>query len=514
MARLFEYQTKELLKKVGIAVPKGKVCENLDEIETFCSELGKPVVIKAQVWFTGRAAVGGIHFADSPAEAVQKAETVLGKTFRNFTVTKILVEEKLDIVREMFCSVIISDTERGPVVIFSSKGGSGVEEIAAEHPEAVVKKPVNITTGLRDYEAVNLIRKLDLTGRPLLQVGQVLVKLVNAAKQYEARSVEINPVVLTADGKVYAADARMTVDDYAVFRHPELGISYARELDNPPSPLDILAYSIEEHDYRGTFYFIQLERGFQKSDNVIGFHGAGGGGSMMSMDAVQRRGYTLANFCDTSGNPPASKVYRAARIILAQKNIVGYFGSGSGVASQEQVQSARGLVKAFIEENLSVPAVVRLGGNLEKEAVEILEGFTKHLPAPVEGYTKDDSADFCAERIHTLINEFTPPEKVERPSIRLKQIDYEFETMTGKVQFDYRVCAKDVAQKIVDECPRDILKLENDKPVLDITPDDAKKGKCIECLACELAGILENGERACYVDLPVEELDEIAEKSQ
>jgi len=513
MARLFEYQSKQLLKKAGINVPEGKVCESIDEIAQFCSELGKPVVIKAQVWFTGRAAVGGIQFAETPEEAVEKAREILGKTFRNFTVTKLLIEEKLAIAREMFASVIISDIERSHVIIFSSRGGSGVEEIAARHPEAIVKRPVNIITGLRSFEAINMIRGLDLSGKALLQMSQVLVKLVQTAKKYEARSVEINPVVITTDGKIYAADGRVTIDDYAVFRHPELGITYARELNNPPSPLDMLAYSIEENDYRGTFYFIQLERGFSKDDNVIGFHGAGGGGSMMSMDAIKRRDYKLANFCDTSGNPPASKVYRAARIILSQRNIIGYFGSGSGVASQEQVQSARGLAKAFVEENLSIPAVVRLGGNLEKEAVEILEAYTKSVPAPVEGYTKDDSADFCAERMHTIIHEYTPTSHIEKKSAGLEKVDYEFETMTGKVQFNYDLCTKEIAQKCVDSCPREILKLENDKPVLAIPKEEAKKGKCIECLACEFAGIVE-GEYACYVDLPIENIEAIADQSQ
>lgn len=513
MARLFEYQSKELLKNSKINIPKGKVCETVEEVEDFCRELGGPAVIKAQAWFTGRAAVGGIQFADTPEDAAKKAAGIFGKTFKNFTVTQVLVEEKLDIVKEMFASVIVSDVERSPVVVFSSVGGSGIEEIAAKNPDKVVKLPVDITKGLRDFEAVNLLRKLDLKGKILLQMGQMLVKLVNTAKKYEARSVEINPIVITSDDKIYAADGRITIDDYAVFRHPELGITYARELDNPPSPIDKLAYSIEENDYRGTFYLMQLERGFKKGDKVVGFHGAGGGGSMMSMDAIQRRGYKLANFCDTSGNPPASKVYRAARIILAQKNIDGYFGSGSGVASQEQVHSARGLVKAFIEENLPVPAVVRLGGNLEEEAVEILETYTKGVPAPVEGYTKDDSADYCAERMDKLIKEFKLPEDVKKPEIGLKRTDYEFESMTGSVKFDYDLCAGCESKICIESCIPQILKLEDGKPTLAISPEDAKKGKCIECLACELE-CMKHGKKGCYVNLPIEDLESISEISQ
>ncbi len=507
MARLFEYQSKELLSKTGIKIPSGKVCETPEEVKRYAEELGKPVVVKAQAWFTGRASVGGIKFADTPAEAEQFSRNMLGKTIKNFTVSKVLIEEKINIKKEMFASLIIDDSARAPVVIFSGTGGTGVEEIAAENPDAVVKMPVDINAGLKSFEALNLIRGLDINGKQLLQVSNVLCKVVAAAKKFEARSVEINPLVITEEGVTMAADGRITIDDYAVFRHPELGIDYARELDNPPSELDIIAYDIEKNDYRGTFYFIQLEHEFNRGDNFVGFHGAGGGGSMMSMDAVQRKGYKLANFCDTSGNPPASKVYRAAKIIMAQKNIDGYFGSGSGVASQEQVNSARGLVKAFIENNLNIPAVVRLGGNLEEKAVEILETYTKdRIPAPVEGYMKDDTADHCAERIDILIKEYNPVKDLKQLEIGIKNINHEFDTMTGKVQFDHKACADCKDKVCVDACDPKILKFEDDLPVLAIDPADAKKGKCTECLACELECMMK-GNNGCYVHLPIENID-------
>ncbi len=125
---------------------------------------------------------------------------------------------------------------------------------------------------------------------------------------------------------------------------------------------------------------------------------------MMSMDAVLNRGFKLANYCDTSGNPPASKVYRAAKIILSQPGIRGYFASGSGVASQEQYHSARGLVKAFHEENLAIPAVIRLGGNFEEKAIEILAAYLKKIPGVVEGYGRDDAPESCAARLEELVN--------------------------------------------------------------------------------------------------------------
>jgi len=168
--------------------------------------------------------------------------------------------------------------------------------------------------------------------------------------------------------------------------------------------LERVAYAVEQNDHRGTFYFAQLATTAAKdSKGLVGFHGAGGGGSMMSMDAIVNAGFTIANFTDTSGNPSASKVYRASRIILAQPELVGYFGSGSGVASQEQYWSAYGLAKAFWELDLNIPAVIRLGGNTEDRAVDILQRMSRLLGAAVEGYRKTDAPATIATRFAELI---------------------------------------------------------------------------------------------------------------
>jgi succinyl-CoA synthetase beta subunit len=168
--------------------------------------------------------------------------------------------------------------------------------------------------------------------------------------------------------------------------------------------LERVAYAVEQNDHRGTFYFAQLATTAAKdSKGLVGFHGAGGGGSMMSMDAIVNAGFTIANFTDTSGNPSASKVYRASRIILAQPELVGYFGSGSGVASQEQYWSAYGLAKAFWELDLNIPAVIRLGGNTEDRAVEILQRMSRLLGASIEGYRKTDAPAKIAARFAELV---------------------------------------------------------------------------------------------------------------
>jgi len=517
LARLHEYQGKEILKAHGIGTPSGRVVSSPEEAEAVARELsrpwpGRPVVLKAQVWITGRASVGAIQFAETPEEARRKASQLLGLQIQNFPVQHVLVEEKLDIEREFYAGIIIDDTQRCPVILFSSVGGTGIEEIAREHPESLAKAPIDILEGLRDYQARNLVRKVGIHGDLQMKLANVLVQLYRVARDCEARAAEINPLVLTRDGKLVAADCRITVDDYAVFRHPELGIEIAREFDRPPTELDKIAYNVEKNDYRGTFYFVQLEEGFKKGEGYVGFHGSGGGGAMMSMDALIRRGFKIANFTDTSGNPPASKVYRAAKIILAQRNIDGYFASGSGVASQEQFHSARGLVKAFREENLSIPAVIRLGGNAEDKAIEILTTYTRDLPAPVEGYKKDDPADFCAERLKALLESYKPPKA--KPAVRRRetpQQPYSFETLTGTITFDHAKCADCPTKVCIEACIPQILKLEGGNPVLAISPEEAKRGRCIECLACELECEF-HGKQGAYIHLPIPGLEEYLRK--
>jgi len=511
VSRLFEYQGKELLRSAKITVPEGGVASSPAEAERIARGLARPVVVKGQMWVTGRAKLGAIRYADTPEQAAAAAAEIIGLKAREFTVDKVIVEEKLDVEREFYAGVVIDDGLRQPVVVFGSVGGTGIEEIAREHPDKVSRVPVSVAKGLGAYEARNLVRRAGIGGSLLPKLGAVVARLYEVARKYEARAAEINPLVLTRGGDLVAADCRLTIDDYAVFRHPELGIEIARELDRPATALEKIAYGVEAGDYRGTFFFIQMETDFTKGEGYIGFHGAGGGGSMMSMDAVLRRGYKLANFCDTSGNPPASKVYRAAKIILAQSDIDGYFGSGSGVASQEQFHSARGLVKAFREEGLAIPAVVRLGGNAEELAIEILTGFTTDLPAPVECYGKDDTPDFCAERLHTLLQEcrgrVSGRRQWQKPQF---SEPYTFETLTGTVSFDHARCSECESKLCTEVCIPKILKLEDGRPVLAKPPDEIKRGACIECLACEL----ECGHRAlgaCYVKLPIPGLDEYLE---
>ncbi|MBK9746344.1 MAG: acetate--CoA ligase family protein [Chloroflexi bacterium] len=443
MTRLHEYQGKDILRQFGIPVPKGAAVATPNEARLLAIGIGGPVVIKAQAWVTGRAGQNLIHFADSPDETAAIAADLLGRQVGNFRVDRILVEERLKLTREFYVGVIVDDAARAPVVIFSSRGGTGIEVIAAEHPDQVARQVVDIRLGLREFEARDLVRRTGIDGDLQTQLAAFLPKFYTAARTYEARTAEINPLALTASGELVALDARFTIDDYAVYRHPDLGIEIAREFDRPPTDLEKIAWNVEKNDYRGTFYFIQMQMDF--------------------------------------------RVYRAARIILSQQGIDGYYAGGSGVASQEQFHSARGLVKAFMDEQLNVPAVLRVGGNAEDQAKAILLRANGAFPAPIEAYGRDDSPDSCVERLQTLVDSYTPAENPPPRPPFAPQEPYSFATVTGgTVTYDHAVCRTCVSKACVQTCVPQILSVVNDVPVLNIAPEQAKKGGCTECLACEV----------------------------
>src|SRR5437016_5383858 len=404
MARLHEYQGKAILAANGFKIPQGRAASTADDAVAAAKEIagkkGGEVVIKIQAWTTGRAGIGGVAFAKKPDDVRADAARMLAMKVGQFPVEAVLVEEKIDIEREFFLSFAIDDAARAPVIIFAGGGGTGIEERAASTRRVVC----DVNRGPLVSDVGEAVASCGLSPVHAAQLAESIQRLFAAARSVEARSLEINPLVLTKDGQFVAADCRITIDDYAVVRHPELGIEISREFDHPPTALERVAYAVEQSDHRGTFYFAQLATVAAKdSKGLVGFHGAGGGGSMMSMDAIVNAGFTIANFTDTSGNPSASKVYRASRIILAQPYLMGYFGSGSGVASQEQYWSAYGLAKAFWELDLDIPAVIRLGGNTENRAVDILRRMSGLLRAPVEGYRKTDAPAAIAARFAELV---------------------------------------------------------------------------------------------------------------
>lgn len=498
MAQLHENQAKKILAAEGIRIPHGRAARNTKEAAAIAAEIGQAVAIKAQIHSTSRAASGGVRFAENVSDAERIASEMLGREIAGNHVSEVLIEEKSAIEREFYLGFIVDTTLKRPTLLFSESGGSGIEE----RGESLKK----LICSIRQEPTIDEIKTICADEK----IAAILLKLYRAAKKNDARTAEINPLALLENGSLVALDARMSIDDYADFRQKDLGIEVARELGHTPTRLERIAWNIEKDDFRGTFFFVEIpadESKIESQNPKIGFHGAGGGGSMASLDAAQRNGLLPACYVDTSGNPPASKVYRAAKIILSIPGIKGYFLSGSGVASQEQFGLARAVLKAFLEVRPNIPAVLRLGGNGEDAAKQLVEKYSKRLPAPVEAYQKKDSADFCAARLHELIKEFQSPIYTNGKESKNGFIEnYSFKTKTGKISFDYSKLDPDSSEIIAAACPVKILKLnEKQFPVLAIKPEEAEKGKCIECLACEFAS-LDLNLNAVKIDFPISEL--------
>lgn len=409
MARLYEYQGKELLKEAGIRVPEGGVAQTKDEAREIASKIGKPVVVKAQIWAGRRGKAGAIQFADTPEEAEKVAGELLGSEVRGFEVQRVLVEEKLDIDREFYVGVIVDSTKevRAPVMIFSSEGGMEIEEV----PEDKVSKVnVDIFLGLRPFHAIDLARRAGVPRELFDKVNAVNSALYKVFRNYDCRTIEINPLVVTRDGQVIAADCRAAIDDSSAYRHPKLGITVARESDQEPTFFDEIAWSIEEGDLRGTGYVAEMSQDIE-AIATVGYHGIGGGGAILGVDALNKAGLRVANYADTSGNPTAAKVYRVAKIILARPGIDGYCMGGFIMANQEQWHHAHGLVKALREElphRPGFPVVILLCGNREKESLEILREGLQDLAARIEIYGREHvyNTGFIAQRMRALVEEY------------------------------------------------------------------------------------------------------------
>jgi succinyl-CoA synthetase beta subunit len=312
----------------------------------------------------------------------------------------------------IYAGVIVDDSHKikGPVVIFSTEGGVDIEEVAETSPEKISRLNVDIFHGLSLYDTYNLALAVGVRGALLNPIGRAIRGTYELFKRCDARSAGVNPLILTADGKVYAADCRVSGDDASVVRHPGLEITVPRESDSPPTEFDQMAWKIEENDYRGVCFLVQLTPETEEG-GYIGYHAIGGGGALLAADTLVRHGLRLANYADTSGNPTAAKVYRCARLILSQPGLEGYCLLGAVIASQDQWHHAHGLVKAFQEEladRPGFPVVILIAGNKEKEALEILREGLKDLPIRLELYGREyiHKLDFVAERMKALVEEY------------------------------------------------------------------------------------------------------------
>lgn len=396
MARLYEYEGKRLLKHSEVPVPLGEVAESPEEVKKIASGIGKSVVIKSQIWSTGRLKAGGIKFADNPDEAKKAADDLLGSSVKGHKVSKVLVEEKLDIDKEMYGSIIVDDSYKikGPKALLCSEGGVDIEEIAKESPEKLAQMSIDFEKGIRSYNVHNLALDIGLEGEIIRPLGKIMTGLYKVFREYDARSAEINPLVLTKDGKLYACDCRIVVDDASAYRHPEFDFGVPRDMPREPTELEKVAWGIEETDYRGVAYFTQItpEPPEDKGKGYIAFHAIGGGGAMKAADVLSKHNFKLADYTDTSGNPTASKVYRVAKVALTQPGIEGYIVLAPTIANQNQWHHAHGLVKAFREElqdKKNFPVIILICGNKEKESQDILKRGLSDLPIYFEVYGRD-----------------------------------------------------------------------------------------------------------------------------
>jgi succinyl-CoA synthetase beta subunit len=413
MPKLHEYQGKRLLRDCGILIPEGDVASTPKEAGKIAKRLLKTVAIKSQVGVTGRFKAGGIKFADNADEAEAAAKELLGKEIKGIKVEKVLVEEKLAVEKEFYAGVIVNDSYKikGPVLMFSTQGGVDIEEIATRFPEKVASMNVDILDGLTHKDVTQLLSNLDISAHLVEPLCKVVSGLYEVFRKYSARSAEINPLVLTKDKKIYPADCRIVVDEASVFKHPELAIEYPRDIGRAPTKLEQIAWKVEEKDYRGIGYFVQMAMDFGPGEGYVGFHGIGGGGAMLGADALIRHGLKLADYADTSGNPTAAKVYRVIKFIFSQPNIDGYILMGPVIANQEQWHHAHALVRALREElenKPDFPVIILIAGNKEAESLEILKEGLRGLPARIELYGRDYvyKVDYIAERMKKLVGEY------------------------------------------------------------------------------------------------------------
>ncbi|MBF6595594.1 MAG: ADP-forming succinate--CoA ligase subunit beta [Thermaceae bacterium] len=352
---LHEYQAKELLARYGIPVPPGKVAYTADEAKAIASEYGDTVVIKAQVHTGGRGKAGGVKLAKTPEEAREKASQILGLNIKGFITKKVLVGKAVDIAKEYYAGLILDRVTQRVVLMLSKEGGIDIEEVAATRPEAIIKYPVNPATGLRAFEARELLKQAGMEGN-LGKLAAMLVQLYQAYVGIDASTAEINPLVITAQGEVVAADAKIVLDDNALYRHPDLSRLREAEAEHP--------LEVEASNYG--FAYVKLE-------GSVGIIGNGAGLVMYTLDLVNRSGGKPANFLDIGGGAKADIVYNAIKVVCKDPDVKGIFiNIFGGITRADEV--AKGVIQAMEDGILTKPVAMRVAGTAEEEAKKLLEG--------------------------------------------------------------------------------------------------------------------------------------------
>jgi succinyl-CoA synthetase beta subunit len=351
---LYEYQGKQLLAGHGIPVPSGRVAATPQEARAAAEEIGGRVVVKAQVQIGGRGKAGGIKLADDPEEAEARAGDILGMDIRGHTVHRVWVEAASDIAREYYASVTFDRAEKKPLVMLSAAGGMDIEQVAAERPDELARLHVDPLVGFQPHQARWLAFHARIDAEARTGVVDVLDRLYRAFVDLDAMLVEVNPLIWTADGRVVALDAKVTIDNNSLYRHLE--IAEMREAVT----LDPQERMAEE---RGVTYV--------KLDGDIGILGNGAGLVMSTLDVVALAGGRPANFLDAGGGSKADEVVTALEVLLSDEKVkallVNIFG---GITRCDEV--AEGLLTALEQLGTTLPIVVRLDGTNEEEGRRII----------------------------------------------------------------------------------------------------------------------------------------------
>jgi succinyl-CoA synthetase beta subunit len=359
--KIHEYQAKAILAKFGVPVPRGRVVRKEDEARAAAEELGLPVVVKAQIHAGGRGKGGGVKIAKSADETASFAAHMLGMNLvtpqtgpEGRMVRRLLVEEALDIRRELYLSLLVDRAARAPVFMASTAGGMEIEEVAAERPESILREPIYAETGFQPYHARKLGFGLGLSAEIVNAAVSFLQSLYRAFLETDASLLEINPCVITGDGRLVALDAKVNFDDNALYRHPELG--ELRDLDEE-TPLEVEAS--------------KFKLNYIKLDGNIACMVNGAGLAMATMDIIQLSGGRPANFLDVGGDASEERVRNAFRILLSDPNVKAVFiNVFGGILRCDMLAS--GIVNAAKELKIKAPVVVRMEGTNVKRGQEIL----------------------------------------------------------------------------------------------------------------------------------------------
>jgi succinyl-CoA synthetase beta subunit len=349
--KIHEYQAKAILAEFGVPVPRGRVATTPAEARTIAQELGGPVVVKAQIHAGGRGKGGGVKPAQSPDAAERVAAQILGMMLRTHQtgpegqrVRRVLVEEGMAIRQELYLGIVIDRAAGQPVCMASAAGGMDIEEVARTRPGAISRVHVDPATGFRPYHARTLAFALGLTGEAVKAAAAVINNLYRAFEAKDCSLAEINPLVVTGDGRVLALDAKLTFDDNALFRHPE--VQALRDRDEE-SPLEVEAS-------RFNLNYIKL-------DGTVGCMVNGAGLAMATMDIIQLAGGAPANFLDVGGGASAEQIEHAFRILISDPNVkavlINIFG---GILRCDRL--AEGVIKAVRTLGVALPIVIRMEG--------------------------------------------------------------------------------------------------------------------------------------------------------